>query len=50
MPADRKWALRALVAHALWKAMKRLDLRYPTIDAEKRKVISLAIDKLNSEK
>jgi PPK2 family polyphosphate:nucleotide phosphotransferase len=50
MPADRKWALRALVAHALWKAMKRLDLRYPTVDAEKRKVISLAIDKLNSEK
>ena len=50
MPADRKWALRALVAHALWKAMKALDLRYPPIDAEKRKVIALAIDKLNSEK
>ena len=50
MPADRKWALRALVAHALWKAMKALDLRYPPIDAEKRKVIALAIEKLNSEK
>jgi len=50
MPADRKWALRALVAHALWKAMKTLDLRYPPIDVEKRKVISLAIEKLNSEK
>jgi len=50
MPADRKWALRALVAHALWKAMKALDLRYPPIDDEKRKVIALAIEELNSEK
>jgi PPK2 family polyphosphate:nucleotide phosphotransferase len=50
MPADRKWAMRALVAHVIWKAMKGLDLRYPPVDDEKRKVIALAIEKLNSEK
>jgi hypothetical protein len=30
--------------------MKGLDLRYPPVDDEKRKVIALAIEKLNSEK
>jgi PPK2 family polyphosphate:nucleotide phosphotransferase len=49
MPADRKWAMRALVAHVLWKAMRDLDLRYPPIDDEKRKVIALAIEELESE-
>jgi PPK2 family polyphosphate:nucleotide phosphotransferase len=49
MPADRKWAMRALVAHVLWKTMRDLDLRYPPVDDEKRKVIALAIEKLNSE-
>jgi PPK2 family polyphosphate:nucleotide phosphotransferase len=49
IPADRKWAMRALVAHAISKAMKGLDLRYPPVDDEKRKVIQVAIEKLNSE-
>ena len=49
MPADRKWAMRALVAHVIWKTMKSLDLRYPPIDDEKRKVIELAIEKLSVE-
>lgn len=50
MPADRKWAMRALVAHVIWKSMKTLDLRYPPIDEEKRQVIKLAIEELSAER
>ena len=50
MPADRKWAMRALVAHVIWKTMKALPLRYPPIDGEKRNLIELAIKDLSTEK
>jgi PPK2 family polyphosphate:nucleotide phosphotransferase len=50
MPADRRWAMRVLVAQVVSQTMKSLDLRYPPIDNEKRRVISHAIEKLNSEK
>jgi polyphosphate kinase 2 (PPK2 family) len=50
MPADRKWAMRALVAHVIWKAMKGLDLRYPPMDEERRQVIELAVEELSAEK
>ena len=49
MPADRKWALRSLVAHVIWRELAQLDLRYPPVDGETRKVIRLAIEKLNAE-
>ena len=49
MPADRKWALRALVTHVIWRALERLELRYPPVDDETRKVIRLAIEKLGAE-
>ena len=49
MPADRKWALRILVAHVIWRELAQLDLRYPPVDGETRKVIRLAIEKLNAE-
>ena len=49
MPADRKWATRALVAHVVWETMNGLDLRYPPVDDEKRKVIELAVTKLTAE-
>ena len=49
MPADRQWAMRALVAHVVWKTMKALDLRYPPIDDAKRKVIEAAMEKLRTE-
>ena len=49
MPADRKWALRSLVAHVIWRELAQLDLRYPPVDDETRKVIRLAIEKLNAE-
>ena len=49
MPADRKWAMRALVVHVIWQTMKALPLRYPPIDGEKRKLIELAIEHLSTE-
>jgi PPK2 family polyphosphate:nucleotide phosphotransferase len=50
MPADRKWAMRALIAHVIGKTMKALPLRYPVIDAEKRELIERAIEELGAEK
>ncbi len=49
MPADRKWAMRALVAHVIWMTMKALPLRYPPINGEKRKLIERAIKDLSAE-
>jgi len=49
MPADRKWALRALVTHVIWRPLEQLALRYPPVDDEKRKLIRRAIEKLRAE-
>jgi len=49
MPADRKWALRALMAHVIWRELSRLDLRYPPVDDETRRSIKLAIEELGAE-
>jgi PPK2 family polyphosphate:nucleotide phosphotransferase len=37
VPADNKWFTRLLVSAAIVEAMEKLDLAYPTIDAEKKK-------------
>src|SRR5262245_3313782 len=37
VPADNKWFTRLLVAAAIVEAVERLDLAYPTVDAEKKK-------------
>jgi len=50
MPADRKWAMRALVAQVILMSMRKLDLRYPTLDDEKREAIKLALKELRNEK
>jgi len=50
MPADRKWATRALVAQVILMSMRKLDLRYPTLDDEKREAIKLALKELRNEK
>ena len=50
MPADRKWAMRALVAQVILMSMRRLDLRYPALDDEKREAIKLALKELRNEK
>jgi len=49
MPADRKWAARALVAHVIWRALEQLDLRYPPLDDEQSEAIKRAIEKLRTE-
>lgn len=50
MPADRKWAMRALVAQVILMSMRKLDLRYPALDDEKREAIKLALKELRNEK
>ena len=50
MPADHRWAMRALVAQVMLNEMRKLDLRYPPVDDERRELIRLAIKKLKSEK
>jgi PPK2 family polyphosphate:nucleotide phosphotransferase len=37
VPADNKWFTRLLVAAAIVEAVEKLDLAYPTINAEKRR-------------
>jgi PPK2 family polyphosphate:nucleotide phosphotransferase len=37
VPADHKWFTRLLVATAIVEAIEKLDLTYPTVDAEKKK-------------
>jgi PPK2 family polyphosphate:nucleotide phosphotransferase len=50
MPADRKWAMRTIVAQVMSREMRKLDLRYPPVDDEKRAQINQAIEQLKSEK
>jgi PPK2 family polyphosphate:nucleotide phosphotransferase len=49
MPADRKWAMRAIIAQVILREMRRLDLRYPPLDEEKREAIKLALERLKVE-
>ena len=49
MPADRKWAMRTIVAQVMSREMRKLELRYPPVDAEKREQIRQAIETLKSE-
>ena len=37
VPADNKWFTRLLVAAVIVEAVEKLDLAYPTVDAEKKK-------------
>jgi hypothetical protein len=37
VPADNKWFTRLVVAAAIVEAVEKLDLAYPTVDAEKKK-------------
>jgi PPK2 family polyphosphate:nucleotide phosphotransferase len=42
VPADKKWYSRLVVADAIVSAMEDLNLRYPIVDAEKRKELKAA--------
>ena len=37
IPADKKWFMRIAVAAIVWQRMHELDLRYPTVSAERRR-------------
>jgi PPK2 family polyphosphate:nucleotide phosphotransferase len=50
VPADNKWFTRLLVAAAIVEAVERLDLSYPTIDAEKKKELQTMRVALGDEK
>jgi PPK2 family polyphosphate:nucleotide phosphotransferase len=50
VPADHKWFTRVVVAEALVQALETLDLKFPQIDAEKRKDLKKARAILKHEK
>ena len=50
VPADNKWFARLLVVAAIVTAMEKLDLGYPTVDAEQKKELQAAREALSREK
>src|SRR5262245_4384830 len=50
VPAENKWFARLLVAAAIVEAVERLDLAYPTVDAEKKKELQTIRAALSQEK
>jgi len=50
VPADHKWFTRVVVAEALVQALETLDLKFPQVDAEKRKDLKKARAILKQEK
>src|SRR5215467_6042273 len=50
VPADNKWFARLLVAAAIVEAVERLDLAYPTVDAEKKNELQTMRAALSQEK
>jgi PPK2 family polyphosphate:nucleotide phosphotransferase len=49
MPADRKWAMRAIVAQVVLMTIRKLGLRYPPLGKDKRDAIRLALETLRLE-
>ena len=49
VPADNKWVTRAVVADIVTTAIRGLDLKYPEVTAEKKKLLEEARRKLESE-
>jgi PPK2 family polyphosphate:nucleotide phosphotransferase len=50
VPADHKWATRAVVAEILATTIDGLDLEYPKISADQRRALAEAKDRLLAEK
>ena len=50
VPADKKWFARLVVAGAIYDALSKLGLRYPVVDADKRKELAAARTELLREK
>ncbi|HVK16438.1 MAG TPA: polyphosphate kinase 2 family protein [Fimbriiglobus sp.] len=49
IPADHKWVARAIVADIVTTAIRDLDLKYPEVTAEQRKLLEEARIKLSQE-
>src|SRR5438067_10076508 len=49
IPADHKWVTRAVVADVVTSAIRELDLEYPEVTAEQRKLLEEARAKLSRE-
>ena len=50
VPADNKWFTRLIVAAVIVEAVEKLDLAYPTVDAEKKKELQTARAVLSRDK
>ncbi|WP_165074147.1 polyphosphate kinase 2 family protein [Paludisphaera rhizosphaerae] len=50
VPADHKWAARAIVAHTIARAVQELDPKYPEVSPEKLEAIEAARKQLEDEK
>jgi PPK2 family polyphosphate:nucleotide phosphotransferase len=50
VPADHKWVTRALVADIVTTAIRDLDLHYPEVAEEQKKLLDVARQKLAAEK
>ena len=49
VPADNKWVTRAVVADVITTAIRSLDLKFPEVTEEKRKLIAEAKRQLQEE-
>lgn len=49
IPADHKWAARALVAEVMITAMRQLELKAPTVSPEQRRLLAEARQRLVAE-
>ena len=49
VPADNKWVTRAVVADVITSAIRSLDLKFPEVTEEKRKLLVEARNQLEKE-
>jgi hypothetical protein len=49
VPADNKWVTRAVVADVITMAIRSLDLRFPEVTEEQRKMLTEARNRLQEE-
>ena len=49
IPADYKWITRSLVADIITTSIRSLDLKYPVVTPEKKKLLEEARKKLEAE-
>ena len=49
VPADNKWVTRAVVADVITTAVRSLDLKFPEVTEEKRKLLAEAKSQLEEE-